>query len=752
LKNNIDDIKARIDIVDVARNYTTLKRQGNRYIGCCPLHQEKTPSFDVNHEKQLFHCFGCGVGGDVITLVEKCENLTTSEAIKKLQAASPESKPKVTRKSSQTKGDGRSFVDRYGMGWVLVVPVPSDAPPRWETVKVGDGENRRYREPSMVYEYKNISGALEGYKYRFEKGDGLPKKLFIPLTCWRDQNGKLSWWAKDIPDNRSLYGLLDLAKNPNAPVLMVSGEKCVDAARPKLENYVVVTWSGGDNGKHTDFSPLKGRQIVWWPDNDITSKNSMIKLADKLGGQILEIPQDKGYEKGWDCADAVQSGLDLTELISIFLPPLKAAAVKYADLSIIAPLHIYPHVGPKEKIIGTVENLRAILSHYGLNIWYNEISCEKECAIRGVPYIAKDSINSFYAKVTSICNLNGYPYKFVDKFLDHEAMETVVNPVKNWIDFKAWDGERRVAKILDAIVCNSDFNNEFKETLVIKWLLSAVAAAYRQDGDRYRTRGVLMFQGDQHIGKTNFLKDLCGAAWGGNTDWFGEGLSLDGGSKDDIISVNSYWIAELAEFERMTAKGNPTLKAITTTSKHKLRKAYARDQIKIYRRTVYAGTVNPKGFLTDLTGNSRYWVIPVVKFKDISEIDMQQVWAEVKRFYDVQIEAKEKYIWWLSPEEEALLSKSNEAYEAPSTAADLLDDTLDWDAPDSKWRKASCTELLTECGVPPGQGKSLVTAAGQYLHRRGLNNDSKGRKYWAPPKKVVYVGWGNDDDQKWYQK
>ena len=82
--NKIEEIKSRVDIVELASEYLTLKKAGRNFIGLCPFHQEKTASFTVNREKQIFYCFGCGEGGNVITFLMKIANKTFPEAIKDL--------------------------------------------------------------------------------------------------------------------------------------------------------------------------------------------------------------------------------------------------------------------------------------------------------------------------------------------------------------------------------------------------------------------------------------------------------------------------------------------------------------------------------------------------------------------------------------------------------------------------------------------------------------------------------------------
>ncbi|MGA2781428.1 MAG: DNA primase [Smithella sp.] len=82
--NKIEEIKSRVDIVELTSEYLTLKKAGRNFIGLCPFHQEKTPSFTVNRDKQIFYCFGCGEGGNVITFMMKIADKTFPEAIKDL--------------------------------------------------------------------------------------------------------------------------------------------------------------------------------------------------------------------------------------------------------------------------------------------------------------------------------------------------------------------------------------------------------------------------------------------------------------------------------------------------------------------------------------------------------------------------------------------------------------------------------------------------------------------------------------------
>lgn len=80
----IDEIKSNNDIVDIISQYVVLKKSGRSFFGLCPFHREKSPSFAVSPDKQIFHCFGCGVGGNVFHFISKIENINFKETVELL--------------------------------------------------------------------------------------------------------------------------------------------------------------------------------------------------------------------------------------------------------------------------------------------------------------------------------------------------------------------------------------------------------------------------------------------------------------------------------------------------------------------------------------------------------------------------------------------------------------------------------------------------------------------------------------------
>ena len=106
-------IRDNVDIVDLISGYMSLKKTGKNHVGLCPFHAEKTPSFNVNPDKQIFHCFGCGVGGDVFKFVELQEGLNFPEVVKSLAARAGISLPADSasrREDKKNEGEHKALL------------------------------------------------------------------------------------------------------------------------------------------------------------------------------------------------------------------------------------------------------------------------------------------------------------------------------------------------------------------------------------------------------------------------------------------------------------------------------------------------------------------------------------------------------------------------------------------------------------------------------------------------------------------
>lgn len=110
----IEDVQKANDIVDVVGEYVQLKKQGRNYFGLCPFHEEKTPSFSVTQDKQIYHCFGCKKGGNVFNFLMEIENYSFAESLKVLAEQSGITLPKIaSQQKSSLSQDSQNILEAY---------------------------------------------------------------------------------------------------------------------------------------------------------------------------------------------------------------------------------------------------------------------------------------------------------------------------------------------------------------------------------------------------------------------------------------------------------------------------------------------------------------------------------------------------------------------------------------------------------------------------------------------------------------
>ena len=310
-----------------------LKADGaNEFRGLCPFHDEKTPSFTVKDcgDDSFYHCFGCGAHGDAIDFVMETQSVDFKTACEVIAG---------NVALLQTGGDTpkrdsvRPEVDDPYFDVVPVIPVPPGVPMPSVGKRINGVFNPKRRDdpekkftgysPSAVYDYRDKDGNLVGLVIRQEIGerdkDGKRKKLTPQLLWCHLPNGEQGWSHQRMPEPRTLYNLPAVYARPEAPILWVEGEKCVDAA-PILKSYVAVTNVGGTGGaRKADFRPVKGRDVLIWPDNDAVGQSAVsekvIPLMIEAGAKSIRvIGSDPEKPKGWDIADAVKDGMTARQI------------------------------------------------------------------------------------------------------------------------------------------------------------------------------------------------------------------------------------------------------------------------------------------------------------------------------------------------------------------------------------------------------------------------------------------------------
>lgn len=374
-----------------------------------------------------------------------------------------------------------------------------------------------------------------------------------------------------------------------------------------------------------------------------------------------------------------------------------------------------------------IENLREICRRIGVNVRYNVIGKEEEIIIPGQSFSIDNQGNASLAWLKSECSLFDFSTDQLDGMVTYLADQNQYNPVAEWIMSKPWDGVSRVQMFYDTVTGVNDHLEEkrlFKETLMRRWCISAIAAAFSPNG--ISAAGVLTFQGPQYIGKTKWFKQLVPAELGVLKD----GMILRPDDKDSVKQCVSFWLVELGELDATFRKADiAALKSFLTNDSDVLRRAYARKESKFARRTVFFASVNPKEFLHDPTGNRRYWTIEASYLDHSHMLDMQQVWAE---FYHLWRGGEGYY---LTPDEVQTLNEHNEGYTAVDPIEDRLLTRLDWAADHVMWRWATATEILIDVGVDrPTRGDATSCAAFVRKHNGNQGKRSSGKSLLlAPP-------------------
>ena len=191
------------------------------------------------------------------------------------------------------------------------------------------------------------------------------------------------------------------------------------------------------------------------------------------------------------------------------------------------------------------------------------------------------------------------------------------------------------------------------------------------------------------VGKTRLFHDLTS----GVKDVFLEGQTLNPADKDSVMSAVSHWVVELGELDATFKKADVAqLKAFITRKQDILRRPYARKDSSFPRRTVFAGTVNDFQFLNDLTGNRRFWPIDVQSINRDTTIDYQQLWAEVKSWYD----AGER--WFLNNMELMSLNQYSEIFMVSDPDVEALLSRYDF-FNCANWKAESMNSICVNLGI-----------------------------------------------------
>ncbi len=387
---------------------------------------------------------------------------------------------------------------------------------------------------------------------------------------------------------------------------------------------------------------------------------------------------------------------------------------------------LYPHKETRRsgvKVIEHHENLEWLLDHFHASIRHNQMTRKREIILPDTEFFKDDVENDSLTRIEEIAALNFFPWRNVDKFLDVIAGKSAYHPIVRSILTAPWDGVKRLSEFITTIKSTTP---EMDKLIIRTWMTAAIAAAFSDKG--FTNHGVLVLQGEQGIGKTEWVRKLdpisCGAV--------AVGVLLDPKSKDSIIGANRFWIVELGEVDATFNKADIAhLKSYITSSVDNIRVPWGRRENAMVRRTAYIATVNEHNFLVDTTGNRRWWVVSATEIDYQHDFNMQQVWAEV--YAEWQAGA----LTYLPKDLQAQVNEKNVSHEKVDPLLELLTTSYDWTT--TSRRQLTATDILIELDFKKPTIGECMRIAKMLIKINGKDGrKSNGVKIHDIPNKLSY--------------
>lgn len=780
---------AKVDIAAVIGRYLPdLKKAGTEYKACCPFHTEDTPSFTVVPAKGFYHCHGCGAHGDAIAFLMEHQGMTFLDAAAALGGDALPAPQACQAPAARQPARGRD-AEGDTCRWVPILPAPNHA---------GDPPKAHIKRglPEIAWCYRGAAGEVLGYVYRFKTSDG--GKEVLPLVFARHAvTGAEEWRWMAFPEPRPLYGLDRLAAKPDAPVLLVEGEKCADAAAALLPEFAVVSWPGGGKAvKKCDWSPLAGRNVIAWPDAD--AKRVPLTKAEKMpspnnpalakaqaekpllpeaeqpgikameqaaslimqhGGRVrlVKIPPPGVKPDGHDVADAIAEGMSADDLRAILKEQRLPAVAANAMAGNIVPEPAVAGaedwrrqlVRKDEKLVDFLGNVYMIVRNHptwaGV-IWLDDFArriVKRKPApwdsargfVPGVEWSNEDS-NRLGLWLAQRESLIVRSQENLAAAVAWVATESRYHPVRDYLDGLVWDKRERLADWLTDYLGVK--RSEYAMLAGRLFLIGMVARIY-EPGCPMRFMPIL--EGAQFRGKSSAARILGG-------EWFGD-TTLDLNNKDTYQLVQGRWLYEIGELDAFNRTEATRVKAFVSSQVDRFRAPYERAPRDWPRQTVFIGTTNQDEYFKDATGNTRYWPLRVEEVEQINLDGLaaarDQLFAEAVALY------RRAERWHPTREEQQRLFE-------PEQAEREIGDP--WQSLIAKWlrdngkMRVTATAILTDClKIEAGKidgNRQMSTRVGiamkrlNWIKRRNASGD---RDYYY----VAPAGWhgvGGDQEMR----
>lgn len=221
-EDTVEEIRNSNDIVDTISQYVILKKRGRNYLGLCPFHKEKTPSFSVSPDKQIFHCFGCGVGGSVINFISRVENLNFKESLEFLAEKSGINLPTIGTGEDLEKQKLKEKVYEINEKVALYYHEKLYTP----SAKLGQEYVKKRKIDNKTLKKFKI-GFADGNVYKFLKEQGYTEQEILASKLVKKSDNRYI----DLFRNRLMFPILDIRNR-----VIAFGGRVLDNSLPKYIN------------------------------------------------------------------------------------------------------------------------------------------------------------------------------------------------------------------------------------------------------------------------------------------------------------------------------------------------------------------------------------------------------------------------------------------------------------------------------------------------------------------------------------
>lgn len=363
-------------------------------------------------------------------------------------------------------------------------------------------------------------------------------------------------------------------------------------------------------------------------------------------------------------------------------------------------------------------------------LWFDEMALQ---ACDGDLQFDNDLVTAWREKLFPLYQLNPAKEMIVDS-AQYVAQENKMHPVRTYLNSLVWDQKPYIGRIA-RLVLNMKDPLEIEETMLRKWLISCVARVMTP-GCKVDTVFVL-YSAEQGQNKSEFFRTLAGG------DWFSD-TQMDIKNKDSALQLYRAWIYEWGEIDRVTSGwSSAEIKSWMSSRQDTIRRPYAESVEIIKRHSVVVGSTNKLGFLTDETGDRRYWILAILCALNLRLAAewRDQIWAEAvslwREAWARQCAGEDSYAWWLTPTEESARIVLQERFAAIDPNADAIEE---WYAAKMPGYRATLREIMANAlKLEPkdyDRGKHGAVRALRRLGYHPVRNGNARERVWIHESEV----------------